>query len=231
MSARPLTLVALGLTLAAADARVVGVDALPDVVGWGLVALGAARLGQHRPGRLAALAAAAALADLDLPHRYESMDSTSGAVASSRFQGRASFDQGLTFEPLDGARLVLALLALVAGAAALWLLLGRLEDRARLLRDDEAATRLRLARWAIPLGWALPQLAVAGVQVAGGGGADPVWNGAHELLGMAGLAVVLVAAGMLAAYSNRGWTATDAERLSPWAEMMTAELPSGTGGY
>lgn len=231
MRTRPLTLVAVGLVLASVDARVVAFDVLPDLLGWALVSLGCWRLHLRLASALAAVAAVMAVGELVLPHRYDSLDPISGEVVPrSRVVPGTAFDERLAFDDLGGERLLLLLGALALGGAAMWLLLGVLGQRAALLGDHTAALRLRVARWALVGVWVAPQLGVCLVQAADDGEADIVWNESLELLAVAGLVSVLGTALLLMANSNRGWTATDEERLAPWGELMVRGLPGEQPG-
>ncbi len=216
-------MVAAGIAFAALDLRVMGVDAAPDLVGWALVGYGAWRLQQRTPAALAWLAAAASAAELSLPYRIERLDPRTGEVVADPVPGIA-YSERLLFEHLDGARLLLVVAALVVGGAATWHLLRTLQRRAQATGDVGAARGLRLGRWLVLVAWVAPYAALAMVQGLGGDGFDPVWNGPMELVALPGALTAGALVVMLALHSNRGWTATDDERASPWSELMTRDL-------
>ena len=210
MRTRPLTLIAVGVLLVALDFRVVAADVLPDAVGWLLVAFGSARLGLRGPAGLAAVAAAAGVADVFAPYRRVALDPLTGQIVPEPGPGTA-YDERLDFERLTDLRLVLVLAALVAGGLALWFVLGSLRTRAQAAADDRSARRLGELRWLVAGAWVLPYVVVAIVQVARDGGFDPVWNGGLELLALVGLAVAAALAWRLLVSSNRRWSAPVAD--------------------
>jgi hypothetical protein len=219
MRTRALSLLAAGLVIVALDLRVVAVDVLPDVAGWLLVAAGSWKLALPRPAWLAVGAGVASAADVVAPYRYDNLDPITGEIVELPAPG-TKYPQRLVFDHLHDVRLLLAVLAIVAGGLAVWSILGTLRRRADATGDDESARRLALLRWLVPSIWVAPYLALAVFQGAGDDGFDPVWNGGLELLALAGLAVVAGVVWVLATNSNRQWTATDDERTTPWAEMM-----------
>jgi hypothetical protein len=216
---------AAGVVLVALDFRIVAADVLPDPVGWLLVAAGAWKLALGLPALLGAAAALGSLPDVLAPHHYEAtspfaqrwfpaIHALSDPVPGLRYEDRLEFDR------LHGGRLVLAVLAIVAGGLALWSILGTLRERAGALGDRESAGRLALLRWLVPCLWVAPYVGVAIVQGSGDQGFDPVWNGGLEAPALLGLAVAASVAWALVINSNRAWTATDEERVTPWAETM-----------
>lgn len=219
MFARPLIAISAGLALAALDFRVVSLDLLPDTLGWLLVGFGAWRLSLTLPAVLAGVAALASIPDMFLRSHYDAIDPLTGEVVKTPGPGTA-YHEVLAFDRLSGVRTALVVTALLAGAAALWSLLGTLRVRAHLTGDDVAAGRLSRLR-ALVLGlWALPFVTVLAFQSTFGEGADPVWNGGLELVALVGMAVALATALMLALSHNRGWTATDDQRPTPWQDML-----------
>jgi hypothetical protein len=215
MRVRSLSLIAVGVALVALDYRIVGSDVLPDPVGWVLVALGAAGLSRTWPAVLAGVAAAASVVDVVAPHHYDALDPLTGEVVTPAGPGLA-YHERLAFDRLQDGRLLLAVVAVAAGGAALVLLLGELARRARATGDTLSASRLRSLRAAVALVWALPYLVAAGVAWRDDGSFDPVWNGGLELVALAGLIVMAVLAVYLAGTSNRIWTAPPGEPLTPW---------------
>ena len=212
-------MVAFGVLLVAVDFRIVAVDVIPDAAGWLLVAAGAWKLALRGPVGLALVAAAASAADVYAPHHYDAIDPITGKVVPHPAPG-TSYHERLVFDRLTDVRLVLALVAVVAGGAALWWVLSTMAARARVLNDGQSASRLDALRWLVVGVWVVPYVVVALVQTVNDGGLDPVWNGGLELLALLGLVVAAGVAWMLATNSNRMWTATDAERTTPWADLF-----------
>lgn len=221
MRKRPLSLVAAGILLVAVDFRIVHIDLLPDVVGWGLVAAAAVIWGQRTPALLAGAAALASLPDLALTYHYDDIDPVSGRVVENAAPGTA-YDQRLAFDAITDVRGVLAVLALAAGGGALYLLVVMLERRAELVDDQDAASQLWLARVLLAAAWILPYVGVMSFQWLSGKGLDPVWNDDLELVALVGLAVALTLVVGAAINRNRGWTATDEERPVTWAVLAEA---------
>lgn len=222
MRIRALSLIAVGVVVVALDFRLVALDLVPDAVGWLLVAVGAWKLVLHGPAGLAVVAALASAADVVAPHHYEDLDPVTGDVVVSAGPG-TDYPQRLVFDRLEDVRLLLVVLAMVAGGWALWSILGTLRRRAEATGDQEPAARLALLRWLVPLVWVAPFVGVAAIQAADGEGFDPVWNGSAEVLALAGIAVALGLAWVLAINSNRAWTATDDDRATPWAELIVKD--------
>jgi len=225
MRVRALSLIAVGLAFVALDFRIVALDLLLDPVGWLLVGAGAWKLGLVAPAALAAVAALASIPDVLAPYHYE--DSSPFAqrwfpavYALTDTAPGMVYEDRLEFDRLQGTRLIVAVLAVVAGGLALWSLLGTLRDRARAVHDGESAARLALLRWLVVLLWTAPYVCLAVAQGLGDDGFDPVWNGGFEALALVGMAVVAGVVWVLAINSNRQWTATDEERVGPWAEMI-----------
>jgi hypothetical protein len=219
MRIRALSLMAVGVVIVALDFRIVALDVLPDVAGWLLIAAGAWKLALVRPSWLAVAAALASAPDALAPHHYENLAPFTGEVVVDAGPG-TTYPQRLVFDHLHDLRLLLVVLATVAGGAAVWSLLGTLRGRAAAAGDHESAGRLGLLRWLVPSIWVAPYVTVAVIQGLGHDGFDPVWNGGFELLALLGLAVVGALAWVLAINSNRQWTATEADLVTPWGEMM-----------
>jgi hypothetical protein len=135
------------------------------------------------------------------------------------------YDQRLAFDRITDVRAPLAVLALLAGGLALCLVLMTLERRAGLLGDRRAAAELLGARLLLLLGWIFPCAALMTLQWLGGTGLDPVWNEGQELVSLVGLVVVGVLVAGATVNRNRGWTATDDERRSPWAVLQAGAQP------
>lgn len=211
----PLSLVSSGVVLVGLDLRIVHVDVLPDALGWGLVALGAWRLEHRAAATFGAIAALAALPDAALTYHWEDIDPTSGEVVVDG--GGTAYGQRIAYDLITDVRAPLTALALAAGGLALVVLLGRLEARAVILGDRPAATQLLACRLAIALLWVFPHVVVMLLQWLSGDGLDPVWSANLELVALVGLAVATAVVIVLVLHRNRGWTATDAERIVPWA--------------
>lgn len=218
---RPLSLIAAGLVLVGLDLRIVHIDVFPDPAGWLLVTLAAARLALRWPVVLGAVATVASLPDVALTYHYDDLDPLTGEVVVNG--AGTGYDQRLNFDRITDVRAPLAILALVAGGLALCMVFVTLERRAGLLGDRRAATELVGARLVLLLAWVFPHLALMTLQWVGGDGLDPVWNKGQELVGMAGVAVVTALVAGAVVNRNRGWTATDDERRSPWAELQSAQ--------
>ena len=208
----PLSLVSAGIALVALDLRIVNVDLVPDVVGWGLVAVGAWRLEDRLAAAAAGVATAAAVPDLALTYHWEDLDPITGEVVVGG--GGTAYDQRIAFDLITDARAPLSVLALTSGGLALVILLGRLERKALVLGDQTAATHLLVGRVSIALAWVFPHLVVMLLQLLTGDGLDPVWGGSLELVALLGLLVAGLVGVTLARYRNRGWTATAAERAA-----------------
>jgi hypothetical protein len=222
MRIRALMLMAAGVLLVALDFRIVALDVLPDAVGWALVAVGAWRLALRTPALLGMVAAVASAADAVAPHHFDALDPLTGKVVPDPAPG-TRYPERLAFDRLTDARLVLVVLAMVAGGLALWMVLDTLGRRAGAVRDAQSERQLRILRWLVALGWVVPFVVVAGVQGARDGGLDPVWNGSLEFVALIGVLVAALLAWVLAVNSNRMWTATDDERATPWAEMIATD--------
>jgi hypothetical protein len=217
---RPLSLIAAGLVLVGLDLRIVHIDVFPDPVGWLLVTLAAARLALRWPVVLGGIATLASLPDVALTYHYDDLDPLTGEVVVNG--AGTGYQQRLAFDRITDVRAPLTILALLAGGLALCLVLITLERRAALLGDRRAGTELLGARLLLLLAWVFPHVALMTLQWLGGEGLDPVWNEGQELVGLAGTAVVAVLVVGAVVNRNRGWTATDDERRSPWAELQDA---------
>lgn len=217
MRGRPLSLIAAGLVFVALDFRIVHVDLLPDPVGWFLVALAAHRWAQRTPLLLAGFATVATLPDVLLTYHYDDLDPLTGEVVVNG--GGTGYDQRLAFDRITDVRGLLAVLALAAGGLALFLLLTMLEDRADLLGDRPASSQLWFARVLLVAGWIVPHVGVMAFQWLSGDGLDPVWNGGLELVAQPGLVVAALLVVGAVINRNRGWTATDDDGPTPWAQL------------
>ena len=222
MRIRPLTLAAVGVVFAAVDFRLTWGDALPDVIGWGLIAVAAYWLGMRWPAGLAAAAGVASIAELQLPYEWQSYDLLSGRVIENPGPN-TQYDQRLVFLDVDGPRLVLMVAAVVLGGAALTLMLRELRRRAATTPDHHSTERLGILAWAVPLGWSLPYVVAAIGWTIDDGAFDPVWNGRWELVALVGIGIALVLALLFATRSNRRWSASGEELGSPWAELMVRD--------
>lgn len=89
---RPLAIVVLGLALAVLDFRTEALDLLPDALGWGLVALGAWRLGLLVAARLAVATGIASTADAWFPFHYIWVAPTGESPGSSTPCGTAPWN-------------------------------------------------------------------------------------------------------------------------------------------
>ena len=223
MRIRPLTCAAVGLVLVAVDLRLTWGDALPDVVGWGLIAWAAHRLGMRWPAGLAAVAAVMSVAELHLPYEFESYDLLSGKVIPNP-DPNSAYDERLVFLPLEGWRLVFVVGSVALGGAALTLMLRELRQRAATTTDDPSTNSLRILTWAVPLGWIVPYVTIAIASVIDHGSFDPIWNDSWEMAALVALVVALATAAVLASGSNRRWSASGDEIGSPWAELMLRDM-------
>ena len=226
MRIRPLSLAAVGVVFAAVDLRVVAWDALPDAVGWFLLALAARWLTMPSPAWLAACAAVAGLAELQLPYHYEAVDPISGEVVPNPAPN-TDYPERLAFLPVEGLRLVLIVAAVALGGAALTLMLRELRRRSATTPDRGATERLALLSWLVPLGWIGPYVLIAIGWTVNEGSLDPVWNDAWEIPALIGIAIALAVAFQFATTSNRRWSASGDEVGSPWAELMLRDIDQG----
>ena len=222
MRIRPMSLVAVGVVAVAFDPRVVAWDAFPDVLGWALVAYGAWQVSLRWPAGLAVAAAVASTAEAQLPYRYDDLDPLTGEVLPNA-DPTLMYHERLAFEDVVGPRLVLLVVAALVGGAVLCLLLRGLADRAEGLRDEGSGRRLRLLSVLVPVAWSAPYVVVALVQGVGDDGFDPIWNGALEVVGLAGFFTMLAVAYLLATTSNRRWSASGVEHGSPWGDLMVPD--------
>ena len=222
MRIRPLTLAAVGVVFAAVDLRLTWGDALPDAIGWLLIAFAAHRLGMRWPAGLAAAAGVASLAELQLPYEWQAYDLLSGRIIENPGPNTA-YDERLVFLDVDGPRLVLMVAAVALGGAALTLMLRELRRRAATTPDRRSTERLGIFSWAVPVGWALPYVLVAGASTVDDGSFDPVWGNQWELLALVGIVVAVLLALFFATTSNRRWSASGDEVGSPWADLMVRD--------
>jgi len=207
--------------MVALDLRIVAFDLFPDALGWGLVALGAWGLSRATTAGLAAAAGLASLPEVLLPSHYEALDPITGEVVPPERAEGLAFDEQLAFDAVAGVRLALMVAAAVVGAAALWLLLGHLRQRAARSGDAASASKLGLARLLVVGAWIVPYVVIAGSQWLDDGTFDPVWNGAFEAPGLIGLAALLPVIWLLLTNNGRRWAMPSApDRLSPWTELM-----------
>jgi hypothetical protein len=202
---RPLTYVAVGLALVAIDIRTEYLDLLPDVLGWGLVALGAWRLSLTAPAVAATATALLVLPEVSLPYRFVMVDPETGERIKPQPGVDLAFPEHLVFDDLRGWRLGALAAGTIAAGVALWLLLGALAVRAAAWERHATATQIRWLRWLILGVWIGPHLAVLALASAEDGSFDPVWNGGLEFLALAGVVVVAALAGVLLRETNRAW--------------------------
>ena len=219
MRIRPLTLAAVGVVFAAIDLRITWGDALPDAIGWALIAVAAHRLGMGWPTGLAAVASVASLAELHLPYEWQAFDMMSGRIIENPAPNTA-YDERLVFLDVDGPRLALMIAAVALGGAALTLMLLELRRRAATTDDQRGTQRLRLLSWAVPLLWTLPYVVCATGWALNEGAFDPIWNDQWEMVALIAIAVAVALALFFATTSNRRWSASGEEVGSPWAELM-----------
>jgi len=220
---RPLSFAAVGIIFVAIDLRLTWGDALPDVIGWGLIAWAAHRLGMRWPAGLAAAAAVLSLAEVHLPYEFESYDLVSGKVIPNP-DPNSAYDERLVFLPLEGWRLVFVVGSVALGGAALTLMLRELRQRAATTTDDPSTNSLRILTWAVPLGWIVPYVTIAIASVIDHGSFDPIWNDSWEMAALVALVVALATAAVLASGSNRRWSASGDEIGSPWADLMLRDM-------
>ena len=209
----------MGVACVAIDLRITWGDALPDVIGWALIAVAGYRLGMRWPAGLAAAASVVSLAEVHLPYEWQAFDLMSGRIIEDPAPNTA-YDERLVFLDVDGPRLVLMVAAVALGGAALTLMLIELRRRAATTDDQRAAQRLRLLAWAVPLLWILPYVVCATGWALNEGAFDPIWNDQWEMLALIAIAVAVALALFLATTSNRRWSASGEEIGSPWAELM-----------
>jgi hypothetical protein len=220
---RPLSFAAVGIVFVAIDLRLTWGDALPDAIGWGLIAWAAHRLGMRWSAGLAAAAAVMSLAELHLPYEFESYDLVSGRVIPNP-EPNSAYDERLVFLPLDGPRFALVVGSVALGGAALTLMLRELGQRAATTTDDRSTKSLRILTWAVPLGWIVPYVAIAIGSLTDHGSFDPIWNDSWELAALVAIVVALATAAVFASGSNTRWSASGDEIGSPWAEMMLRDV-------
>ena len=207
---------------AAIDLRFTWGDALPDVIGWLLIACAAHGLEMRWAAGLATAAGIASLAELQLPYEWQAYELLSGRIIEDPGPNTA-YDQRLVFLDVDGPRLALLVAAVALGGAALTLMLRELRQRAATTTDRRSTERLGILSWAVPLGWALPFIVIAIASTIDDGDFDPVWGGEWELVAMVGVAVIALVAALFATTSNRRWSASGDEIGSPWAELMVRD--------
>jgi hypothetical protein len=220
---RPLTLAAVGVALVAIDLRFTWSDALPDVLGWGLIALAAYRLDMRLAAGLTAAGAVCSLAELHLPYEWQAYELLSGRIIEDPGPGTA-YDERLVFLDVDGPRLALMILAVALGGAGLTLMLRELHRRAATTGDERSAQRLAVLSWAVPLGWILPFVLVAVGWTIEEGSFDPVWGDQWELVAIVGIVIAISVALLFATTPNRRWSASGDELGSPWGEMMVRDV-------
>jgi hypothetical protein len=216
---RPLALIATGLVIVAIDPRTEYLDLLPDVLGWGAVALGAWRLGFSRAAAAAGATAIVCVAELSLPYRWIRVDARTGEPVAVAPGSDSDAPQHLVFDDLTGWRLAVAALATVAAGVALWMLLGGLATRAAAWERPRVARQLAALRWLAIAAWVAPVGVVIASEAGGDGSYDPVWNGRLELLAIAGLAILAWLVVLLIAEHNRAWAMPATDRASPWSRQ------------
>jgi hypothetical protein len=202
-------MVVLGLGLVLFDFRTEALDLLPDLVGWGLVALAAGRLGLHGPARLAAVAGVVSVAELWLPYHYIWIHSVTGEVLPGQVVG----DFGrvhLRYHDVSGLQLAGMALGMVMAGWAVWALLSALAGRAAAHGRHRPARELRAARWLVVGLWTLPFLgAVAQAVAEESGEFDPVWNGRLAYTWLAAVGVFVYVAVVLLRERDHLWALPD----------------------
>jgi hypothetical protein len=215
---RPLPLIGVGVSLVVLDFRTDAPDLLPDVAGWGLIAVAAWRLELRTAARLAAVAAAASLAEAWLPFRYVQLDPVTGERVPDRGGTDLAYPEHLFYDDVRGWHLAAMAVAAVLAGAALWTLLAGLARLAAAGGRGEAARRLRALGWLVVALWIAPFLgAVAHAVVDRSGAFDPVWNGGLSYVWLAGLGVFVYLVILLLRESGQLWTLpVGSVQVSPW---------------
>ena len=195
--------VALGLLLVLADVRLfAGVDVLPDVIGWGLVALGTSALARTDPRftwvvRLAVLAAVLSLASLWHP-----------VVAVSE-GGAGTTSTARPVEPVGVHGLLVSAHHAVAVVVAVILSL-RIRDRARDASEAAVARRFVLFAALHAVLGAVVLLASVAAALAGAPGQDASGSVGWVLLALVVVAAVAVQVWFVIALAG--------VRLLPWLQ-------------
>jgi hypothetical protein len=221
----PLGLVAGGLVLVVLDFRTESLDLLLDPVGWSLVVLGGAALGLRRAAVFAALAGVLSLADAYHPYRYRLIRALTGDPVD-HCPPRELCQERVVFDPATGWRFAALAASVLAGVAAVLLLLVGLRRRAIVDGDQPAAGRLRLIAWSTGLTWGLaPAVGMVAALVADPIAYDPVWNGPAEYAALLGWAAMTWLVIELCFWMRRGWALPGGTELSPWTELATPDEP------
>lgn len=202
---RPLAIIVVGLAFVVLDFRIEPLDLLPDALGWGVVAFGAARLRLVAAAWLAVVTGALSLADAWLPYRYVWLNPVTGEVSPGSVGGEDG-PVHLRYDDVSGWQLAAMTLAMVLGACTIWALLSGLARRAETHGLDVVARRLRLACWLVVATWTVPFVgAVAHAVAYRSGEFDPVWNGRLTYTWVAAVVVFAALAFLLLQERDRRW--------------------------
>ncbi len=196
---RALSLVAIGLALAAVDFRTDAFDVLPDPLGWALVAVGAYRLSMRLAACGAAVAAILSVSEAYLPFRYVRVD----PVTMEAAPGCAGCPEQLRYDEMSQIRAVATALAVVVGSAAIMRILHRLRTHVGPTRDCPGLHRhMRILEVLAPVTWVLPIAILVGRAIGTGKNYDPVWNGPLEGVGLVTSVVLVWTVATIARFSN-----------------------------
>lgn len=218
---RPLAIVAAGLVLVALDFRSRSVDFLPDVLGWLLVALGAAAAGARSAGALAAGAAVLSLSEWSLPYHYVRFDLVSGTFLPADAPGTGG-PLHQRWDHVSQARGALIVAAMVVGALSVIVLVRTLARRARADGVLVAVRELRLVALLSVL-WTAPFLVLLGNAVVTGGRYDPVWDGGAETGSYLAVLSIVAVATLLVLRRGRGWAfIEDPNDASRWRSLRAS---------
>jgi hypothetical protein len=202
---RPLAIIVVGLAFVVLDFRIEPLDLLPDALGWGVVAFGAARLRLVGAAWLAVVTGVLSLADAWLPFRYVWLNPVTGEVSPGSVGGEDG-PVHLRYDDVSGWQLAAMTLAMVLAACTIWALLSGLARRAEADGFDVVARRLRLACWLVVATWTVPFVgAVAHAVAYRSGEFDPVWNGRLTYTWVAAVVVFAALAFLLLQERDRRW--------------------------
>lgn len=216
----PLLLIAGGVGIVVLDFRTEALDLVPDPAGWLLIAVGGWVLSVRPAAGLAGLAAVFSVAEAYLPYVRLLIDPDTGEVVEVCTNLTRPCGEVLRYDPVSGWPLAALAGMVVAGAAALGVLLLALRRRAIESGDRGAAGRLTLLAAAVVAVWALPPVVgIASAALSDPARYDPIWNGSAELLAMLGLATLIWLGVELALRRGARWAIPHGtQRSSPWAE-------------
>ena len=196
-----------GLALVVLDFRTASPDLLPDIVGWGLIAVAARRLTLTAAASLAVVAGLASLADLWLSYRHIPVDPTTGELVLDGSSADRGGPAQFVYDDVSGWRLTAMSIAAVLAGLALWALLAGLAKLARSRGRDGPARQFRIVGWLIPAVWTVPYLAaVVNAVVNESGAFDPVWNGALVYVWLLSFALFVYLAVLLLREHDESWT-------------------------